>query len=50
VPTLVQYGIATEEELDIDTLADRLRQDVVSQRGSGTLLNHVGAWARKPNP
>jgi SAM-dependent methyltransferase len=49
VPTLVQYGIATEEEVDIDTLADRLRHDVVSQRGSGTLLHHVGARIRKPS-
>jgi ubiquinone/menaquinone biosynthesis C-methylase UbiE len=49
VPMLVRYGIATEQEVDIDTLADRLRHDVVSRRGSATLVHHVGAWARKPN-
>jgi len=48
VPTLVQYGIATEEEVDIDTLADRLRHDVVSQRGSGTLLHHVALGRANP--
>jgi hypothetical protein len=50
VPMLVQYGIATEAEVDIDTLADRLRHDVVSQHGSATLVHHVGGWAHKPNP
>jgi ubiquinone/menaquinone biosynthesis C-methylase UbiE len=49
VPMLVRYGIATEEEVDIDTLADRLRHDAVSQRGSATLVHHVGAWTRKPD-
>jgi hypothetical protein len=34
--------------VDIDTLADRLRHDVVSRRGSAVLVHHVGAWARKP--
>jgi hypothetical protein len=44
----VRYGIATEEEVAIDTLADRLRQKVVSQWGTGVLVHRVGASARKP--
>lgn len=48
VPLLVRYGIATEEEVDIDMLANRLRQEVASQRGTAVLVHHVGAWTRKP--
>jgi ubiquinone/menaquinone biosynthesis C-methylase UbiE len=48
VPLLVRYGIATEEEVDVDTLADRLRHEVVSLRGAGVLVHHLSAWARKP--
>jgi SAM-dependent methyltransferase len=50
LPTLVQYGIANADDVDIDTLANRLRYDVVSQCGSAIILHHVGAWARKPSP
>jgi hypothetical protein len=50
VPLLVRYGIATEEEIGVDTLADRLRQELVSQRGTVVLVHHVGAWVRKPSP
>jgi len=46
---LPQYGIAIEAEVDIDTLADRLRQEVVRQRSTPTLV-HVGARARTPKP
>jgi ubiquinone/menaquinone biosynthesis C-methylase UbiE len=48
VPLLVRYGIATEEEVNVDTLADRLRREVVSQGGTAVLVHHMGAWSRKP--
>jgi ubiquinone/menaquinone biosynthesis C-methylase UbiE len=48
VPLLVRYGIATEEEIGGDTLADRLRQEIVSQQGTAVLVHHPSAWARKP--
>lgn len=47
LPWLLEYGIATEAEVDIDTLADRLRDEVVSQNGTATLYNQVVAWTRK---
>jgi ubiquinone/menaquinone biosynthesis C-methylase UbiE len=47
LPLLVQYGIATEEEVSIDSLAERMRQEVVSQEGTAVLVHHVGAWTHK---
>jgi hypothetical protein len=34
--------------VDIETLADRLRAEVVGQRGVQMLPIVMGAWARKP--
>jgi hypothetical protein len=46
LPTIVAQGIATENEIDIDTFADRLRTEtndlvIVAQP-------NIGAWATKP--
>jgi hypothetical protein len=41
-------GVASAEEVGVDTLADRLRAEVVGQRGVQMLPIVVGAWARKP--
>jgi ubiquinone/menaquinone biosynthesis C-methylase UbiE len=48
LPFIEKAGVATKEEIDIDTLADRLREDVVA--GGGVIYSplYVGAWARKP--
>lgn len=48
LPTIEKTGIATKEEVGIDTLADRLRGDVVT--GGGVIYSpvFVGAWASKP--
>jgi hypothetical protein len=48
LPMIVQTGVATKEEIDIDTLADRLREDVVGGRGVVYSPVYVGAWTRKP--
>jgi ubiquinone/menaquinone biosynthesis C-methylase UbiE len=48
LPMLVRYGLATEAEVEIDTLADRLRREVVGRRSTAVLIQHVGAWSRKP--
>jgi ubiquinone/menaquinone biosynthesis C-methylase UbiE len=49
VPLILQFGIATEEEIGIDTLADRLREETVSQGGAARLPVVVSAWAHMPS-
>ena len=46
LPLLEQYGIATAEELDVDTLAERVRQEVVTSKRPIRLAPHVTAWAQ----
>ena len=46
LPLIQQFGLATEEEIGIDTLADRLREEIVSQGGAAHLPVVVSAWAR----
>jgi SAM-dependent methyltransferase len=48
LPKLEEHGIATAAELDVDTLAARLREEALSQRAAifGPML--AGAFARKP--
>jgi ubiquinone/menaquinone biosynthesis C-methylase UbiE len=48
LPAMVQLGVATPEEVGVETLEDRLRQEA---RDSGACLIcplMVGAWARTP--
>lgn len=47
IPLIVQFGMATEEEIDIDTLADRLREETVSHAGAARLPAVVSAWVRR---
>jgi hypothetical protein len=46
LPRIQQFGLATEEQIDIDTLADRLREETVSHGGVARLPIVVSAWAR----
>jgi hypothetical protein len=46
LPLIAQFGLATEEEIDIDTLEDRLREETVSQGGAARLPILVSAWTR----
>jgi SAM-dependent methyltransferase len=48
LPLMERFGIATAEEVDIDTLADRLRDEAVAGGGVVALQMIVGAFARKP--
>jgi SAM-dependent methyltransferase len=48
LPAIERVGVATAAELDVDTLADRLRTEVVAGNGVISLPPLVGAWARKP--
>jgi SAM-dependent methyltransferase len=48
LPLTVKLGVATAEEIDIDTLADRLRAETVAADGVVKSPDLVGAWARVP--
>lgn len=45
VPLILQFGLAIEEEIGIDTLADRLREETVGHGGAARLPVVVSAWA-----
>lgn len=47
LPHIVRLGIATEEEVDIDNLADRIREGM-SPYFLVVPAVFVGAWAQKP--
>jgi hypothetical protein len=47
LPLLERFDIATASEVDIETLADRLREEMVASGGVTTLQMAVGAFARK---
>ncbi|MEJ2239045.1 MAG: class I SAM-dependent methyltransferase [Gemmatimonadales bacterium] len=48
LPLIEEYGIATSEEVDVETLAARVRQEVVAAKRPVILPPHVTAWARVP--
>jgi ubiquinone/menaquinone biosynthesis C-methylase UbiE len=48
LPMLVKFGIATAEDVDIETLADRMRAEIVSHHGAVRTPAIVSAWARLP--
>jgi ubiquinone/menaquinone biosynthesis C-methylase UbiE len=48
LPLLLKFGLATEEEVDIATLASRLREEAISQRLVLRGLDLISAWTRKP--
>jgi len=47
LPLILKFGIASAEEVGMDTLADRLREEVVSQGGVARLPALVSAWTRR---
>ena len=46
LPLALQLGVATAEEVDIDTLADRLQAETVAHGGVIKTPDLVGAWTR----
>jgi hypothetical protein len=48
LPLLEKYGIATAEQVGLDTLRQRLRAEVAVTGAPAMLPPHVCAWARKP--
>jgi hypothetical protein len=47
VPTLQKLNIASPAHVQIDSLADRIRNEVVARRAVVVSYGLVGAWARK---
>ena len=47
LPMIERLGVATAQEVDIETLADRLRDEVVA--GGGVMISPamIGAWTCK---
>ncbi len=48
LPLMETYGIATAEEVDVETLAERIRREVVASKRPLILPPHVTAWAQLP--
>jgi hypothetical protein len=49
VPAIVASGAATEAEIEIDTLEQRMVADAPPEGVVGYFnLGHVGVWAKKP--
>ena len=48
LPLVERFGIATAEEVAVDTLAERLREQMVASGGVGKPPEMVSAWAPKP--
>jgi len=50
LPAIESFGLATAAEMDVDTLASRLREEVVALRAGIFTTALFGAFARKPEP
>jgi ubiquinone/menaquinone biosynthesis C-methylase UbiE len=48
LPLLERFGIATAEEVGVETLAERLREEMVASGGVGKPPEMVSAWTPKP--
>jgi hypothetical protein len=48
LPLMEQFGIVTAQELQVETLAERYRAEVVRTGFPFMMLPMVAAWARKP--
>lgn len=48
LPLMERYGIATAEEVEVDTLAERLRAEVVAAKRPLLLPPHITAYATRP--
>ena len=48
LPLMERFGIATAEEVHVETLAERLREEMVESGGVGKTPEMVSAWAARP--
>lgn len=49
LPLMENYGVATAKDLDVDTLAERLRTEVVISKRPLLLPPHITAWVQIPS-
>jgi ubiquinone/menaquinone biosynthesis C-methylase UbiE len=49
LPLTLKLGVATPEELQLDSLARRLRAEVVASGGVIHMPSYIGAWVNKPS-
>ena len=49
MPAMEKLKIATAAEVDIPTLAVRIRDEIVASKGVALSPALVGAWSRKPS-
>jgi hypothetical protein len=49
MPKILECGIATEQDIAIDTFEERYIEEVLRQRSVVQWWSCVGAWARKPS-
>ena len=49
LPHMERLGLTTAAEVDINTLADRLRAEALEKRGAAMSPMMIGAFARKPH-
>jgi ubiquinone/menaquinone biosynthesis C-methylase UbiE len=50
LPVKQQTGVASAEEIDVETLADRLRDEAVARNATLVSPSLIGAWARNIAP
>ena len=48
LPIIEKAGIASEREIDIDTLESRLRDEAAENNGVIVVPEFIGAWAHRP--
>jgi ubiquinone/menaquinone biosynthesis C-methylase UbiE len=46
LPNIEKFGVATSEEIDVETLADRFRREIVALNGVVMLSTWMSAWTR----
>ena len=48
VPMIERYGVSTADDVDVATLEDRLRAEVVGANATVAFPSIVSAWSRRP--
>ena len=48
MPSVIETGTASAEEIDIDTLSDRMYTEIISNRSTVVMRSEIGAWAHLP--
>ncbi len=49
LPAMERFGVATAQQVDIDTLAARLRDEALARDASTVSPSFIGAWVRVPD-